>query len=167
MPSCPTDTGKSAISTASCHRILFRRAKIEPMKFGLCLFLAAGVSQWVYFGPDHKLHYRTDAQGNRIMDFSSAGYKAGGVRLPVVAVVKKLSPVPGDNTAQIQAAVDAVPAGGSVLLQPGEYTVSGTIHMNTSGVVLRGSGSGDDGTTIKLTGPPHRFLEIRGSGTYV
>lgn len=33
-------------------------------------------------------------------------------------------------------------------------------------MVLRGSGSGDDGTIIKLTGAPHRFLEIRGSGSW-
>ena len=108
------------------------------------------------------------------MDFSSAGYKAGGVPLPSVAIAKKLTPIPGDNTAQIQEAIDTVSilaAGkdgfrGTVLLQPGEYEVAGTVHINTSGVVLRGSGSVDGGTTIKLTGTPHRFLEIRGSGTW-
>jgi hypothetical protein len=31
----------------------------------------------VYFRPDHKLHYRTDERGNRIMDFSYASYRAG------------------------------------------------------------------------------------------
>ena len=125
-------------------------------------------------GPGHKLKYRTDTLGNRIMDFSSAGYKAGGVRLPSVAIAKKLTPISGDNTAQIQAAIDAVSglAGtadgfrGAVLLQPGEYEMASTLHINTSGVVLRGSGSADGGTTIKLTGTPHRFLEIRGSGTW-
>jgi hypothetical protein len=135
---------------------------------------AQGTSEWVHVGPSHKLQYRTDAQGNRIMDFSSAGYKAGGVRLPAVAVMKKLSPIPGDNTTQIQAAIDTVsdlaagPDGfrGAVLLQAGEYEVAGTVHIGTSGVVLRGTGSGDDGTIIKLTGSPHRFLEIRGSGTW-
>jgi hypothetical protein len=135
---------------------------------------AQGTSEWVHFGPSHKLQYRTDAQGNRIMDFSSAGYKAGGVRLPTVAVTKKLNPIPGDNTAQVQAAIDAVSGlavgadgfRGAVLLQAGEYELAGTVHITTSGVVLRGTGSGDGGTMIKLTGTPHRFLEIRGSGTW-
>src|SRR5438552_8300916 len=93
------------------------------------LLAAQRTSQWVYFGADHKLHYRTDDHGNRIMDFSSAGYKGGGVRPPTVAVMKKLSPIPGDNTAQIQAAIDGVSGlavgtdglRGSVLLQTGEY----------------------------------------------
>src|SRR5437016_1022311 len=140
----------------------------------ICELTAQSKSQWVYFGPGHKLQYRTDAQGNRIMDFSSAGYKAGGVQLPTIRIAKKVNPISGDNTAQIQAAIDAVSGlaatadgfRGAVLLQPGEYDVAGTVHINTSGVVLRGSGSADDGTTIKLTGPPHRFLEIRGSGSW-
>jgi hypothetical protein len=145
-----------------------------PFLFAMCALAAQSTSQWVYFGSNHKLQYKTDAQGNRIMDFSSAGYKAGGVLLPSVAVARKLSPIPGDNTAQIQGAIDGVSAlparpdgfRGAVLLQPGEYEVAGTVHINTSGVVLRGSGSADGGTTIKLTATPHRFLEIRGSGTW-
>src|SRR6266849_609745 len=94
----------------------------------VCELAAQNTSQWAYFGPGQKLQYRTDTQGNRIMDFSSAGYKAGGVPLPAVVVAKKLTPIPGDNTAQIQAAIDAVSSlaankdgfRGAVLLQPGE-----------------------------------------------
>ncbi len=147
---------------------------VWPFLLAVCALAAQSTSQWVYFGPGHKLKYRTDTLGNRIMDFSRAGYKAGGVRLPSVAIAKNLTPISGDNTAQIQAAIDAVSGltattdgfRGSVCSQPGEYEVAGTVHINTSGVVLRGSGSADDGTTIKLTGPPHRFLEIRGSGSW-
>jgi hypothetical protein len=32
--------------------------------------------------------------------------------------------------------------------------------------VLRGSGSADGGTTVQLTGPPHRFLEMAGHGSW-
>lgn len=146
----------------------------------LAAFLAAvaalaapAASKWVYFGPDHKLHYRADDHGNRIVDFSFAGYRGGGVRLPNVAVHKTLSAVGGDNTAQIQAALDAVSQlplnangfRGAVLLKAGTYELDGTLHIAASGVVLRGSGSGGGGANIQLTGPPHRFLEIRGAGT--
>jgi len=134
------------------------------MKF-LAIILAAPLlfaqarSEWVYLGPDHLLHYKTDDRGNRIMDFSSAGYRAGGVPLPSPAVAKKLAPLPGDNTAQIQAAIDA--STGGVLLGPGEYEVAGTLTITKSNLVLRG-----EGATIHLTGKPHRFLDIRGAGAW-
>jgi hypothetical protein len=138
----------------------------------LAMAPAPAVSEWVYLGPDHKLHYKTDSRGNRIMDFSSAGYRGGGVALPVLPVAATVAPAAGDMTAQIQAAIDQVAHRqadahgfrGAVLLQPGAFDLNGTLTIAIGGVVLRGSGSGDDGTTIRLTGSPHRFLEIRGSG---
>jgi hypothetical protein len=136
--------------------------------------LLAQTSSWVYFGPNDQLQYRTDDQGNRIMDFSYAGYKGGGVQLPDAPAAVKINPVRGDNTSNIQAAINAVSQlspdsdgfRGAVLLTEGTYDVAGTVTITTSGVVLRGSGSGADGTIINLTGNPHRFLEIRGSGTW-
>src|ERR1700694_412019 len=88
---------------------------------------AQQASKWVYFGADHRLHYKADDRGNRIMDFSFAGYRGGGVKLPRVAVAKELGPEAGDNTARIQAAIDEVSAKapnsdgvrGAVLLRPG------------------------------------------------
>jgi len=133
---------------------------------------APAASKWVYFGDDHKLHYRADERGNRIVDFSYAGYHGGGVRLPSVAAAKTLAAVSGDNTAQIQAALDAVAhlplnaAGfrGAVLLKAGTFELDGTLQIAASGVVLRGSGSDGGGTNIELGGAPHRFLDIRGNG---
>lgn len=92
----------------------------------------------------------------------------------MVRVARSLSPVPGDNTAQIQAAIDEVSrlapdAGGfrgAVLLAPGPYAVAGPLKIGASGVVLRGSGSGEDGTIVRVTGAPHRFLDISGSGSW-
>jgi hypothetical protein len=132
-----------------------------------CGLWAQAKSEWVWQGSDGRLQYKSDARGNRIMDFSSAGYGGGGVKLPSPVVVKKVSPLKGDNTAQLQAAIDeaARGGGGAVLLLAGEYEVAGTLHITASGVVLRGSGPGDGGTTVRLTGRPHRFLEIRSSGT--
>jgi hypothetical protein len=135
---------------------------------------AQGKSKWVYFGEDHRLHYGTDAHGNRIMDFSHAGYKGGGVALPALRVARTLGPAPGDNTARIQAAIDEVSNltpdadgfRGAVLLEPGVYEVATTLRIAASGVALRGSGSGEGGTTLNVTGEPHRFLDISGSGEW-
>ena len=44
-------------------------------------------SQWVYPGTDGKLVYKTTPAGDRIMDFSHAGYLGGGVALPNVPVI--------------------------------------------------------------------------------
>jgi hypothetical protein len=125
-------------------------------------------SQWAFL-ENGKLKYRTTERGDRIMDFSYAGYEGGGIALPKVPVARTLRAVAGDNTPQIQAAIDAVaalPVGsggfrGAVLLSPGTYEVEHTVTIAADGVVLRGSGAG---TIIRLTGRPHRFLEIRGNG---
>jgi hypothetical protein len=132
----------------------------------IAIFLAAVTvfaqtrSEWAWLGDDHRLHYKSDARGNHIMDFSAAGYRGGGVALPTVAVARRLTPVAGDNTARIQAALDE--AKGAVVLAPGEYEIAGTLNIAHSGVVLRG----DKGAVVRLTGTPHRFLDIRGVGTY-
>jgi hypothetical protein len=67
-----------------------------------------GTSKWVYPDTKGRLQYTADARGNRIMDFSHAGYKGGGVRIPDVRVVRTVKAITGDNTAQIQAAIDEV-----------------------------------------------------------
>src|SRR6185295_6628452 len=68
----------------------------------------SAASKWVYLGADQKLHYQTTPRGDRIMDFSHAGYKGGGVTPPVVRTMRTVQPSRGDNTAKIQAAIDAV-----------------------------------------------------------
>ena len=131
-------------------------------------------SRWVSFDSTHRLHYGTDAHSNRIMDFSHAGYRGGGVALPAVRAARTLAPVAGDSTARIQTAIDqvsALPLGadgfrGAVVLEKGVYDVTRELKISASGVVLRGSGSGDGGTTLKVSGPPHRFLDISGIGAW-
>jgi hypothetical protein len=128
----------------------------------------------VFFGAGHRLEYAQDANGNRILDFSHAGYGGGGVPLPSLPVRATVSPSGGDDTAAIQAAIDAVAAlpldsdgfRGAVLLAPGAYTVSSTLQIVASGVVLRGSGSGDGGTVLTMVGPPFLFLRMSGSGSW-
>jgi len=126
---------------------------------------AAGpaTSAWVYPGPNGKLVYKTTPAGDKIMDFSSAGYEGGGVALPIVAVKRTVEPSrKSDNTAAIQAAINEVAAlpvrgkfRGAVLLAPGVFVCSNTIYIPTNGVVLRGSGSGAGGSTIQMVGGRH------------
>src|SRR3954447_9460845 len=61
---------------------------------------AAAASQWVYVAANGKLAYKPlNANGDRIMDFSYAGYMGGGVPLPTVPVVQTLHPSGSDDTA--------------------------------------------------------------------
>jgi len=126
-------------------------------------------SEWVSLGPNGKLVYKTTSAGDRIMDFSTAGYMGGGVALPAVPVKRTVQPSGGDDTAAIQGAVDAVSAmspengfRGAVLLAPGTFTCSGTITIQTGGVVLRGSGVAK--TILKLAGKPHTAIVVRAPG---
>ena len=97
------------------------------------------------------------------MDFSTAGYEQDAVAIPTVPVEATISPSGGDDTANIQAAINTVSGmtlnattglRGAVLLEPGSYTVSNSLTITASGVVLRGSGSGTSpvsNTVITMT----------------
>lgn len=133
-----------------------------------------------YLGTSGRLNYNKFAnQGetnkdNILPDFSHAGYMGGGVALPDVPVVKTINPVAGDNWQNIQQAINEVsnlPANsagfrGAVLLTVGLYAVEGTLKIEKSGVVIRGSGQGSDGTIIKATKKAeHNLIEVNGSGS--
>jgi hypothetical protein len=129
-------------------------------------------SRWVSLGNDGKLLYRYSPKGDKIIDFSYAGYMGGGVALPDVPVVRTVKPTGGrDDTGRIQRALDEVSAmpringfRGAVLLAPGIYSCAKTLTLWTSGVVLRGSGSTDGGTTIKMVGGKHCAIVIGAAG---
>ncbi|HSV13556.1 MAG TPA: discoidin domain-containing protein [Tepidisphaeraceae bacterium] len=136
---------------------------------------AEATSEWVHPGPDGKLEYKATHAGDRIMDFSYAGYMGGGVALPDVPVKRSVEPSSdkdADDTARIQAAIDDVAklalAGGfrgAVLLAPGTYNCASPITITASGVVLRGSGAaGPSASTINLTGNPHLAIAVRLGG---
>ena len=124
---------------------------------------------WISIGADGKLQYQTTARGDRILDFSHAGYGGGGVQLPLVPVRKEVAPSGGDDSPAIQAALDAVAAltprdgvRGAVLLKPGTFRCSKPLTLSRDGIVLRGSGAGKEGTVIEMTGAPHACVEIAG-----
>lgn len=114
-------------------------------------------------GEGGKLGYVADEKGNRVPDFSYAGYRGGDTPIPQVPVRVVVSPVAGDNTQRIQRAIDyvaALPADqrGAVLLGKGRFEIAGALKLSASGVVLRGSGAGPEGSTLVATGLDRRTL---------
>src|SRR5213083_773206 len=97
-------------------RTLRRRRAVLALLESLESRRLLATSSIVYAGPDGRLVYAPNAAGDRIPDFSQVGYKTGNVPLPntpggvSVPVKQTLSPTSGDQTARIQAAIDAVAA---------------------------------------------------------
>ncbi len=128
-------------------------------------------SEWVFADGTGGLAYRTTSRGDRIPDFSYAGYGGGGVAFPTAPEREVLSPNPrGDDTARIQAAIDAVSAlppdangmRGVVRLTRGEYRIRGQLRIAASGVILRGQGRHSEGTVLRATGTDQRSLIVLG-----
>lgn len=96
--------------------------------------------------------------GDTMPDFSRVGYRWGDVEIPSVKVVKTLTPPRdgADATGLIQEAIDQMDEPGAILLKAGTYNVSGSIHINRSGVVLRGEGMKK--TRVVATGDKQRTL---------
>lgn len=146
---------------------------------GLYLFVPNGVLAQkkikqpspVVTGDDGKLHYTPDSLGNRVVDFSYAGYEAGNKGIPN-ADVKVIVPAKAeDATLRIQSAIDYVsslPADrngirGAVLLERGQHVIHGSLSIEKSGVVIRGNGAVNDKTTLVGAGLSRETI-IRISG---
>jgi hypothetical protein len=160
---------------------------------GLWAVQAEGIysNSWVRPSARNNLLYRHDEMGVRICDFSRCGYKGGAVTLPQVSRLieqDRWIPVPpadGDDTAQIQEALDRVSQmplnangfRGVVQLGPGEYQVGQTTaYIDTSnnsqraalfirhgGVVLKGVGSRSVDTKIRATArTQYTLLSVEG-----
>lgn len=145
---------------------------LKPKLFLVLLFTTAAISVFaqkpklveppkpIFVAQDGKLAYTPDAQGNRVPDFSFAGYMAGEQAIPMASVKVWVPLKSGDATLRIQSAINYVsklPIGkdglrGAVLLEKGIYEVAGTLTIAASGVVLRGTGMTDEGTVIHATG---------------
>lgn len=130
---------------------------------GLGWIAQGAESRWVGTGVTGRLIYTPDAQGDRILDFSNVGYRGQGAALIPASVetMAVVSPVAGDDTASIQAAIDqvsALPLGpdgyrGAVLLQAGTYDINSHLEIRASGVVLRGAGQGSGGSVLQGRNP--------------
>jgi hypothetical protein len=99
-------------------------------------------------GKSGKLTYTPESNGDRVPDFSYAGYAAGESPIPDAPIKLVVAPIAGDNTSRIQAALDYVAAlpldehslRGAVLLQKGKFEIDGGLSIHASGIVLRGQG---------------------------
>jgi hypothetical protein len=91
----------------------------------------------VYPGIDGKLVYVADSLGNKIPDFSNAGYKGGGITIPYVPVKATVWPIAGDNSDKIQKVIDSVSVlppdaygfRGAVLLKMGFYQLDKPLYI--------------------------------------
>jgi len=109
--------------------------------------------------PDQKgkLIYSPDYKGNRIPDFSTAGYMGGGTELPDVSTEIILEPKAGDDTERIQEAIDNISSmgkdangmRGAILLKKGVYEVESSLTIDKSGIVIRGEGEGKSPLRIR------------------
>lgn len=85
----------------------------------------------------------TTSKGDRLPDFSFAGYHSSNVDLPSTGSPPQstLFPTSGDQTARIQTALDSLSkvGGGVLLLAEGNFELGSNIRIPT-GTVLRGSG---------------------------
>jgi hypothetical protein len=143
---------------------------------GLFFFSGSGIArepiEWLSMNSAGRLTYGADELGNRIPDFSTAGYRGGGVELPNVPTFLRIDAPSGqDDTDVIQAALDKVadrPVGGdgfrgAVELGPGTFRLKGTLRLSASGVVLRGGGAK---TTLRAEGATRTIIVVGGKGTW-
>jgi hypothetical protein len=120
----------------------------------------------IFVDQNGKLSYTPDAQGNRIPDFSFAGYQSADKEIPEVAAIIKVPIKIGDATPTIQKAIDYVsnlPINkdgfrGAIILEKGTYDIHGQLIISKSGVVLRGCGMGPNGTILKGSGTDRQTL---------
>lgn len=118
-----------------------------------------------------KLVYAIAPNGDRMPDYSYCGYMASEQSIPYVPVRVVVPVKPGDATLRIQSALNYVaslPAGkdgirGAVLLNKGTYQVNGSLKINATGVILRGSGMGTNGTVLVAAGTDRAtFIQVAG-----
>jgi len=131
-------------------------------------------SKFIKLKKDGSLKYIPDEKGNIIPDFSRVGYYAGDKSIPDVPVVKTIEPaLRGTSEMIIQSAIDEVskrPPGkdgfrGTIVLKKGTYTIPDEIHIEASGIVLRGEGDGANGTRlVALSKKQVSLINVSGKG---
>lgn len=164
------EAGATALRAQPRH--LGRYVVAALLAFSMTISVSAANSPVpVRLGRGGELVHVADARGNRVPDFSHAGYAGGGVPLPLLPTRVRVAPVDGDDGARIQGAIDYVSSlapdangfRGAVELTAGRFDVAGQIRLATSGVVLRGAGDAEGGTVIVATGTDRRALiEVAG-----
>lgn len=102
-------------------------------------------------------------QGDKLSDFSYAGFYAGAVELPatenlpVAVTVSPSADASADDRERLQNIIDTTAAAADpskmtvIKLEPGRYNISAPGITLKSGIVLSGSGQGPDGTILYAT----------------
>ena len=161
---------------------------INRYSLSVCLFLTlagtclAQTSSWVRPGQNGFLIYQMDGRGDRLLDYSSAGYLQGA-ELPDTSTlfapedIITVAPGPGDDQARIEAAIAEIGTRsvksngyrGIVQLTAGEFQIAGSLQVSIDGIILRGVGDGFDpvgNTVLRATGTSTRSLVSVGTPTY-
>lgn len=115
---------------------------------------------------DGKLAYAPDDLGNRIPDFSYCGYKASEEPIPSIEAKIFVAWQDGDMTEIFQSVIDYVGTlpldkngfRGAILLDKGSFKIEGQLKIRQSGIVIRGSGVGENGTNLIAAGKDRRTL---------
>lgn len=102
------------------------------------------------------------------LNYSYCGYALSEQPLPVVPIRAVVSCESGNQRDRIQAAIDYVSSltpdaqgfRGTVLLEAGRYELDGSLCIAASGVVLRGSGTSEQGTELYAVGKETTFSVI-------
>lgn len=131
------------------------------------------ISQYVSIEYNNMLRYHPDEQGNIIPDFSRVGYHQG-VTPPEPPFTISIEPQEGDNTPQIQQAINLLSERpidtngfrGCLLLKKGIYHLSDQITISASGIIIRGEGCDENGTVLIANAPKqYTLIKVTGSGT--
>lgn len=141
---------------------VFNRKKVIVIISCLMLIISCAFGQTstlVSVGAGGQLVYTADVKGNKIPDYSGVGYMNSEAAVPIVAVVKIVNAVAGDNLANVQNAINEVASypmdangfRGAILFKSGTYNISNSITVNASGIVLRGEGFNGSGTNFIAT----------------
>lgn len=123
---------------------------------------AAAVDSQIIAPVNNKLQYNAyNEEGDKLSDYSYAGYYGGEVNLPDTAKLPlsaTLSPSGSDDTERLQAAIDEASAKFAkeklmqvVKLKKGTYYVNEAGLNLKSGVLISGEGQGPNGTIIHST----------------
>lgn len=152
-------------SMSDVRRIVIPACLLTVTMYFACVSLALGQPR-VQMNRQGNLEYASDELDNKIPDFSTCGYEWGNKDIPDVDVMVVVYPVEGDDTKRIQAAIDYVSRlplkengfRGAIRLAPGKFEIASQLRIESSGIVLQGSGSGEEGTLLTATGTDRRAL---------
>ncbi len=110
----------------------------------------------IHINSKHELEYKTESNGDRVPDYSYCGYMASETSIPNIPIKVVVAPLKGDATQVIQNAIDYVSSlpldkngfRGTVLLEKGLFHILGSLKIQSSGVILRGSGCKQEETVL-------------------